>query len=231
MKSRGSQPAGTRKHAMTERMKRFAADVLAQKIGYLRLDDFADPRPFAPLPTRQYGGGKTIAVNDELLLIRAGSVDIHHPGYGRLVKELGEGVLFGELALIGQSLIGTRAQAGRRGATLAVMDVEAARAWIRADPVALFERLGTRLQEVDGEHFRSRFQLADSRVARALLRLSGDGTVVTGLSHGDLGLQVGLYRETVTSVLSAMRRQRLVATAHKRVTLLNKPALRALSEL
>lgn len=155
---------------MTARMKQFASDVLAQKIGYLKLEYFADRWPFAALPTMQCGSGKVIAPKDQLLLVVEGTVEIHPPSYGRLVKELAASALFGELALLRQSLYGTRAISGTSGATAAVMGVETAKVWIQADP-------------------------------------------------------------TVTSVLSVMRCQRLVATAHKWLTILNKLALLALSQL
>ena len=231
MTKSGKKAAGMRNHAMSERMKTFAAASLAQKIGYLAAGEVAGPDFFEGLPARDYKAGKPIPVRDVLLVVRRGSVEIHHEGYGRLVKVMGEGTLFGDLPLIGQSLLGTKAKAGEAGASVSIMDAAAAAELIRRDPLRMVKLIGPRLADVEAAHFKTRFQLADSRVADALLELAGDGTEVVGLSHRALGLKLGLYRETVTSVLSIMKSGGLISVGRRRVTLLDKPGLQRLRDL
>ena len=220
-----------RNHAMSERMKTFAAASLAQKIGYLAAGELAGPDFFERLPTRDYKAGKPIPVRDVLLVVRRGGVEIHHDGYGRLVKVIGEGTLFGDLPLLGQSLLGTKARAGEAGAAVAIIDATAAAELIRRDPLRLVNLIGPRLADVEAAHFKTRFQLADSRVADALLELAGEETEVVGLSHRALGLKLGLYRETVTSVLSIMKSGGLISVGRRRVSLLDKPGLQRLRDL
>jgi CRP-like cAMP-binding protein len=148
-----------------------------------------------------------------------------------MVKRLEAGRLFGEMPFLGQALLGTMAISGTEGATVAVMDVEAAKEWIKSDPVPILGKIGYRLAEVEAEHYRSRFQLADSRIASFLLELAGEGSTVLGLTHDEIGQRIGLYRETVTIVLDAMKMDRLVEIGRKRITILDKRALRELSEL
>jgi CRP/FNR family transcriptional regulator, cyclic AMP receptor protein len=220
-----------RKHSLSEKRKLLAARTLAQKIGYLTINDFSDTKVIEQLPTQTFNPHKIIRCKDELLLIKAGRVEIWHTHHDFLVKQLNSGALFGELSLLGQTMLGTKAIAGGQGATVAVMKADAAREWVKADSVSIVERLGDRLTEVEAEHYRSLFQLADSRIAALLLELAGEGSTVEGLTHYDIGEKVSLFRETVTIVLNAMRSDRLIEIGRKRITILDRRALQELSEL
>ncbi len=220
-----------RQHLLTEKRIALAASALAQKIGYLNVHEFSATSIFDSLPIRPYSANRVIRSNDELLIVKGGSVEIWHTRYDRLVKELSEGAMFGEMPLLGQTLLGTRAITGTEGATVAVMNLEAAKRWIRSEPVAIFEKLGPRLAEIDARHYGSQFQLVDSRIAAELLELAGEGSVIEGLTHEEIGLRVGSYRETVTSILSAMKAGRLIEIGRKKITLLDKRRLQELAEL
>jgi CRP-like cAMP-binding protein len=231
MSRRPSVLKATRKHTLTERTKSLAAFALSHKIGYLRLEDFLDTHIFESLPTQSFNPNRILRFKDELLLIKQGLVEIWHTHHDYMVKKLEAGVLFGEIPLLGQTMLGTRAISGTEGATVAVMNVETAKEWIKSDPVSIFARLGYRLAEIEAEHYRSRFQLADSRIAALLLEIAGEGSTVAGLTHEEIGEKIGLYRETVTITLDAMKLDRLVEIGRKRITILDKRALRELSEL
>jgi len=220
-----------RKHTLTERMKSLAASALARKIGYLRIEDFPNTNIFDGLPTLTYNANRVLRSKDELFLIKQGSVEIWHTRYDRMVKELGEGTLFGEMNLLGQTMLGTRAITGTEGARVAVMNLEAAKEWIRADPISIFAKLGNKLAYVEAEHYRSRFQLTDSRVAALLLELAGEGSTIEGYNHAQLGEKIGVYRETATTMLNAMKADKLIEIGRLRITILDKKALRELSEL
>jgi CRP-like cAMP-binding protein len=128
-------------------------------------------------------------------------------------------------------MLGTRAITGKQGATVAVMNADAAKGWIESNPVSIFAELGYRLSEVETEHYRSQFQLADSRIAAVLLEIAGHGSIVEGVTHQSLGERLGLYRETVTVVLDAMKLDRLIEVGRMRITILDKRAVREMSEL
>lgn len=231
MSRRPSVLKATRKHTLTERTKSLAAFALSRKIGYLRLEDFPDSHIFQILPTQLFNPNRVLRFKNELLLVKHGQIEIWHTHHDHLVKQLEAGALFGDMPLLGQAMLGTKAISGIQGATVAVMNVEAAKEWIESDPVSIFEKLGNRLAEIETQHYRSRFQLADSRIAALLLEVAGEGSTVLGLTHEEIGERIGLYRETVTITLDAIKMDRLIEIGRKRITILDKRALRELSEL
>jgi CRP-like cAMP-binding protein len=98
----------------------------------------------------------------------------------------------------------TRAISGSAGATLAVMDIDAAREWLKADAISVIERLGPKLAYADERHFRATFQTADSRAAALLLELAGEGSTIEGLTQAEIGEALGIYRETMAHILNVM---------------------------
>lgn len=220
-----------RKHILTDRMKALSAKALAQKIGYLRIDDLPGAAIFDSLPRLSFNASRHIHSKDNLYIVKSGSVIIRHAHYEYFIKDLWSGAVFGNMPLLGQSLMGMEAMAGSEGATLGVLDLSAAKRWVAANAIALFERLGPRLSSLETEHYRSRFQLADSRLAALILDLAADGSTVAGLSHEEIGELLGMYRETITTTLSVMEQDRLIEVARKKITILDKRALRELSEL
>lgn len=219
-----------RKHLLTEKMKVLAAKALAQRIGYLRVGDSTDTF-FETLPRLSYNAGRQIKSRDNLYLVKSGSVIIRHAHYEYFVKDLSPGVLFGNLPLLGQSMLVTEALAGSEGVTLAVMDKQGAKRWVESNPIGVLEKIGPQLCLVELEYYRSRFQLSDSRLAALILELSGDGSTVEGFSHEDLGHILGMYRETVTMSLAVMEADMLIEVGRMKITVLDRRALQKLTEL
>ena len=91
--------------------------------------------------------------------------------------------------------------------------------------------LGPRLAQIEVEHYRTQFQMTDSRLAALLLDLAGESEVITGLTQKDLSDQLGAYRETVTNVIQAMKKKKLVEMGRKKIIILDKKGLNDLSEL
>jgi CRP-like cAMP-binding protein len=172
-----------RKHVLPDKMKALSAKALAQKIGYLRIDDLPGTNIFDSLPSLSFNPNRHIKSKGNLYLVKSGSVIIRHIHHEYLVKELSPGVLFGNMPLLGQTMIVTAAIAGGEGTRLAVLDTNTAKQWIESNPIALLEKLGPRLALAETGHYRSRFQLADSRLAALLLELSAEGSTVEGFSH------------------------------------------------
>ncbi|HEX5735699.1 MAG TPA: Crp/Fnr family transcriptional regulator [Blastocatellia bacterium] len=202
-----------------------AVSVLAQKIGYLRIDNFPES-----LPTQSYSPHRIIRCKDELFIVKEGVVEIWHTRYDKLVKELKPGVMFGDMPPLGQTLLGTKAIAGKTGATLSVMDIRTAKKWVESNP-SIYSKLGQRLYDIETEHYKSRFQLADSRLATFLLDTAGQGSTINGLTHEKIGERLGLIRETVTVILNAMKSDKLIEVQKKKITILDKRTLREMSEL
>jgi CRP-like cAMP-binding protein len=128
-------------------------------------------------------------------------------------------------------MLAVEAVAGAEGALISFMRADAAREWIESSPVTILENIGSRLASIEAEYYRSSFQLADSRIAALLLELAGENSVIEEVSHEKLGERLGLYRETVTVVLDAMKLDKLIEVGRMRIAILDKRALRELSEL
>lgn len=228
-----SGKAGTRRHrtpGFTEQMKALAAAALAQKVGYLRREDFPDTQPFDDLPTQVYGPHKVIRCKpDELLLVRRGLVEVWLTHHDRLVNKLLIGALFGEIPLLGQTMVITQAVAGPAGTTIAVMNADRVRELIKANALALAETLYPRLAAVDAEHYRVIFQPAESRLAALLLELAGDGSFIEGLTQRQLGERLRLVRETIVASVASLKAKKLIGVERRKMVIFDRKALEELS--
>jgi CRP-like cAMP-binding protein len=230
MMSKKAKRAGRRKHLVTERLKALAASSLAQKVGYLRADDFPSSTFLDSLPTQSFSPNRIIRCKDKLYLVRRGLVEIWHTQHDYLVKKLTIGTFFGNMPSLGQTMLVTRAISGNAGATVAVMDADSARDWLESDSIRIVKKLGPKLAHADEEHYRALFQTADSRLAALLLELAGEGTAIEGQTQCELGETLGSYRETVANMLNAMKQDKLIDIGRMRITILDKRGLRELSE-
>jgi CRP-like cAMP-binding protein len=222
---------GRRKHLLTERLRELSASTLAQKIGYLRADDFPSSHFFDSLPIQSFSPHRMIRCKDQLYLVKRGLVEIWHTQHDCLVKRLTIGTLFGDMPLLGQTMLVTRAISGDAGASVAVMDSNAAKQWLEADSVSIVKKLGHRLAYADEQHYRAQFQSADSRIAALLLELAGEGMTIKGLTQAQVGEVLGTYRETVANMLNAMKQDKLIDIGRMKITIIDNRAMRELSEL
>lgn len=216
------EPIGRRKHRVTERSKALTLSMLAQEIGHLQINDTLD------LPIQTYSPHRMIHCKEKLFIVKEGVVEIWHTHYDKLVKELKPGMVFGDMPLLGQTIFGTKVITGEKGATVFVMNTEAAKSLLNP---SICSEIGRRLYDIKTEYYRTRFQLADSRIAAFLLDNAGQDSTIEGLTHQEIGERIGLNRETVTVVLNAMKFDKLIEIQKKRITILNKKTLREMSEL
>jgi CRP-like cAMP-binding protein len=216
---------GSKKQLFAEKRKKLAASSLAQKIGYLKIELPID------LPRQTFNAHKVIRPKDELFVIQKGVVEIWHSRQDMLVTQLGEDSLFGEMPLLGQTMLGCQAIVGTGGVTLGVIDVDQVTELVSPKELSFLQTLGPRLAHIEADHYRAIFQNADSRVAALILELAGEESFVTGLTHDDLANQLGMYRETVTISIKHLKRDRTIKVSRKKITILNKKALKELSEL
>ncbi|MFP5261014.1 MAG: Crp/Fnr family transcriptional regulator [Blastocatellia bacterium] len=198
--------------------------MLAQKIGYLKID-------FFELPTEIFRAHRIIRPNNQLFVVQEGVVEIWHTAQDMFVTSLEAGSVFGELPLLGQTMLDCRAIAGSGGVTVGVMDVSLVSEWINSNPISILQEIGPHLAYVEAEHYRTTFQTVESRLAGLLLNLAGDESEVSGFTQGELAEKLATYRETVTNVMDSLREDRLIEIGRKKITILNKKALKELSEL
>jgi CRP-like cAMP-binding protein len=217
-----------KKKGFSNKTKSLAAATLAQKIGYLKTGNFP-PNFFENLPTQTFNAHKVIRPQDELFVIKEGVVEVWHSHHDILVTKLGVDSVFGDLSLLGQSMFGTQAISG--GTKLGVMNLELLTERIRGNPITVLEEIGPRLIRAETEHYRTAFQTTDARLAAVLLELAGEASEVKGLGHEQLSQCLGVYRETVTTTVRSMKDKKLIRVGRKKIMILNKRALRELSEL
>jgi CRP-like cAMP-binding protein len=219
-----------KKQGFSKKTRALAAATLAQKIGYLKAEDFP-PAFFDNIPTQTFNAHKIIRPREEIFIIKQGMVEIWHSHHDMLVTKLEAGILFGDMPLLGQSIYGCQAIAGPSGVTLGLVSLERVDEWLKDDSRRILEWIGPRLVSIETEHYRVGFQATDERLAALLLELTGESSIVAGYGHEELSQRLGVYRETVTMTMRAMKESKLIKVGRKRITLLDKKALKELSEL
>jgi CRP/FNR family cyclic AMP-dependent transcriptional regulator len=218
----------TKRYILTEKRKALASSMLAQKIGYLKVEHLP---PLPRLPIQSFNAHRIIRPKNELFVIQQGIVEIWHTAHDMFVAPLEARSIFGELPLLGQTMLDCRAIAAAGGVTVGVMSLPLASELIASIPLIIFEEIGPRLAHAQAEHYRTTFQTVESRLAGLLLKLAGGESSVTGFTQGDLAAQLATYRETVTNVMDSLREDRLIEIGRKKITILNKKALKELSEM
>jgi CRP/FNR family transcriptional regulator, cyclic AMP receptor protein len=167
-----------------------------------------------------------------LYLLRQGRIQLYRispDGKKLVIGTLGPGAAFGEMALIGQGMHNTFAEA-TEDCELYVMSRTDVQQLLLAKPAValrLFEILGRRLQEAEGRLEEIAFKGIPARLASLLLQLASEqgGDTVIGLTHQDLGEQIGTYRETTTQTLNNFRAEGLIEIGRKQITILDRQGL------
>jgi len=221
----------TRSHALTARTISLSAKLLALRVGYLTIRAFPSLEILRSLPTRLFSAGEPIPCNELLCLIQSGTVEIRHSRHKYPVKQINAGGLFGEMPLLGQTMLMTEAVAGDSRAEITTIDVSTAKQLAADNPMSFIEIIGPRMALLARDHFRSQFQLHDSMVADALLHLANGSRTIEGVTQDELAQSIGIYRETVNPVLAELKALGLIQIHNKAITILDKDALRELSEL
>lgn len=171
---------------------------------------------------------------DVLFILKEGVVQLYRispEGKKLVITSLGQGSLFGEMALLGQQMHNTFAEA-TTDCTLGLLnrgDLE--RLFLQRPQIALrvLEVIGRRLREAESRLEDLAFKSIPSRLASILLRLAGDADQLSGLTHQDLAEMVGTYRETATQVLNELKGQGLIEIGRKRIMITDRPGLVALA--
>lgn len=172
-----------------------------------------------------------------LFLLKEGRVQLYRispDGKKLVIGTIGPGTIFGEMALIGQGMHNTFAEA-TEDCVLCIMsreDVE--RLLVTKPKVALriFEALGNRLKETESRLEEIAFKGIPARLASLLLQLADESgsETITGMTHQDLGEQIGTYRETTTQTLNMFKAQGLIEIGRKRITILDREGLQQIAE-
>ena len=174
--------------------------------------------------------------SEVLFLLKEGKVQLYRitaEGKKLVIGTIEPGAVFGEMALVGQGMHNSFAEA-LEDCVLWVMSREQVERLLAARPqvaLRLFEALGRRLKEAESRLEEMGFKDIPARLASQLLLLAEEqqSDSIVGLTHQDLGERIGTYRETTTQTLSSFRAMGLVEIGRKRITLLDRDALRRIA--
>jgi CRP-like cAMP-binding protein len=175
--------------------------------------------------------------SEVLFLLKEGQVQLYRisPDGKKLVMgTIGPGTIFGEMALIGQGMHNTFAEA-TEDCVLCVMSREDVERLLITKPMValrIFEELGSRLKETEARVEEIAFRGIPARLASLLLQLADEraSDTITGMTHQDLGEQIGTYRETTTQTLNTFKADGLIDIGRKRITILDRERLQQIAE-
>lgn len=174
--------------------------------------------------------------SEVLFLLKEGRVQLYRispDGKKLVIGTIGPGAIFGEMALIGQGMHNTFAEAVEACVLYVMSREDVERMLVTKPKVALriFENLGIRLKEAEARLERIAFKSIPARLASLLLQLADErgSETISGLTHQDLGEQIGTYRETTTQTLNTFKAEGLIDIGRKRITILDRDGLQRLA--
>jgi CRP/FNR family cyclic AMP-dependent transcriptional regulator len=174
--------------------------------------------------------------SEVLFMLKRGQIQLYRispDGKKLVIATLGPGAIFGEMALIGQGMHNSFAEATEDSVILVMNRDEVEQLLMTKPKVALriFEVLGKRLREAELRFEEIAFKGIPARLASLLLQLAdreGSNTI-SGLTHQDLGEQIGTYRETTTQTLNTFKASGLIDIGRKRITILDRQGLESIA--
>jgi len=170
---------------------------------------------------------------DVLFILKKGRIQLYRmspDGRKLIFAILHPGAIFGDMALVGQHLHQTYAQA-IDDCTICVWNREQVEEMFMEKPQIAFrflEAVGNRLSQVEERLADVTFLPIATRLATLLLRLDreGDSTgKLSGYTHQYLADMLGTYRETTTQILNQFKSQSLIQTGRKTIEILDKGGL------
>ena len=172
-----------------------------------------------------------------LFILKEGQVQLYRispEGKKLVITTLGPHTLFGEMALLGTKMHNTFAEAVDDCLICVMSRTDLERLILSKPQVALrvLEITGKRLREAEERLENMAFKGIPARLASLLLRLSVERNTleIVGLTHQDLAVSVGTYRETATQVLNDLKSQGLIEIGRKRINILAPDRLADIAE-
>jgi len=171
---------------------------------------------------------------DVLFILKRGRVRIYRVGQdGRqlTISELGAGTIFGEMALLGQTMYGSFAEA-IEGCSLCEIDRETALELLREKPelaLKLIELMGRRLRAAENRMKSLGLRDVPRRLATLLIELadgSGSGKLSRPYTHDELAKMIGASRESVTLTLGDFRAREWVTLDNHHISIIQPEGLR-----
>lgn len=174
-----------------------------------------------------------------LYILKRGRVQLYRllpDGRKLTVAIVHPGTIFGHMAMVGQHLHNTFAQALDDCLICVWNRFEVERLLMKYPRVALrfLDAIGQRLFESEQRLEEATYKRIPARLASLLLRLNenhGDSGVVRGYTHQSLADMLGTYRETTTQTLNEFKHQNLIRTGRKCIEILDSAGLSRVAAL
>jgi CRP-like cAMP-binding protein len=167
-----------------------------------------------------------------LFILKQGRVQLYRispDGRKLIVAILHPGAIFGHMALVGQHMYSTFAEALDDCLICVMNRIEIEHLLVEKPQVALrfLEVIGDRLFEAERRLEDSVFKRIPARLAGLLLHLSSEseGVVLKGYTHQYLADMLGTYRETTTQTLNEFQSRNLIRIGRKSIEILNRNGL------
>jgi CRP-like cAMP-binding protein len=169
--------------------------------------------------------------SEVLFILKKGRVQLYRispEGKKLVVATIDAGTIFGEMAIMGQQMHNTFAEA-TEDCLLCVMSRHDVERLILSKPgvaIRIMDVMANRLREAEARMEDMAFKSIPARLAALLVRLRDDqGDKIYGYSHQDLAEAVGTYRETTTQTLNKFKSDRLIDIGRKRIDILDPEGL------
>jgi CRP-like cAMP-binding protein len=170
-----------------------------------------------------------------LFILKKGRVQLYRmssEGRKVILGTIEAGTIFGEMMLVGQGMYDAFAEALEES-LICIMNRRDVENMLLSKPrvgIRILELLGKRLQETEERLEQTMFGDVQTRLAALLIQLHREhGTDTIEMTHEALAQQLGVYRETVTTSLSNLRRRGLISLGRKQIHLIDIARLEKIS--
>jgi len=205
---------------------------LFQGVEPAAMESIAGKLPMATCRPGQviYQPGET---GEALFILKAGHVRLYRiaaDGRKLVLATVGPGTAFGDMSVLGQSMVGSFAEA-IEDSTICIMSRVDIEQIVLEHPqvgIRMVELLSERLRDAENRLEQMAFAPVSTRLARLLVALA-DGSEIAGHSHQDLAEMIGTSRETVSRALVEFKTFGWVEIDRRCIRITNLSALEELA--
>ncbi len=225
----GSRPAVVDDHSREGKMHLLEEADIFRDLSHAQMEDIERMTTMTTCRKGRalFGLGES---GEALFILKRGRVQLSRmteDGRRIVTAILEAGSVFGEMPMLSQSMQGTAAEA-LDDCTLCVMSRQDLETLILANPrvgLNIIHTLSERVAELERRLEMQAYQPVTERLASTLLRLAGEGTVISGASHQQIAETIGASRETVTRALGDLRTQGLIDVSRSRIAIHDRAGL------
>lgn len=168
--------------------------------------------------------------SERLFILKEGHVELYRltaDGKRLVTRQIGPGMVFGEMGLLGQTMHGCYAEATDDALVCTATRDDVLRLFHQRPDLAmrLLEIVGNRVRLLEARLEQTAFMPVRSRLANFLLDNADRSGMISGYTHADIGDIIGALRQTVTESLNLMQRQGLIDVGQKKIHIVDRRAL------